>query len=298
MAGTRDTPSIADDWQEVDDNASVRSISTTAADTEDDFCVLPKATTTAAPPAESHSTNPSLKLAKAPTDEDLAFIEQKLYALNTSDHMPAPQKAATAESDDSGSFREYEATAPIPIESAKKDGKQPMSRPVYDPVRDSQRNEELSSRSSDAMFYQALLEKVSSLLDMCVERAQKAGTSNLTTVGLLVATCRELSMLVAELKPIQAAYTCCWVPNTSDRDSEDVPLNPDLLYWMDNVKNQLESLLGDIERLRAKKYDFDCVWPLADSDIPADLQASFAKSREVLDESLITIENFLPIIKA
>lgn len=300
MSG-RKSPSIADDWSEVEgDTASIKS--TTSSD-DDEFCLLPEFNKAPEPTTTSSTTTADLKdkqpLSK-PADD---FEEQPLYAVSwkekqpEAEHVPEPAAKpviiAVEKAKDVEKKHKEPMTAPIPIEPTKKQSKKPVLN-VSDQtdLGDSKDSNDFLDQNDPDYYYQFLVE-LHSQIGSAIKEAEAVKLSNHPTVLITRATCQEVHVLLGELKLIHAAYAGAWLT-----DGAKIPLSPDLLSWMQNVNVEVDNVASVLAKIGRPQFGYAPPSSHGISDESSPHLVDLAECCENLDSARGTLEIFFPIIKA
>ncbi|CAM1504540.1 Fc.00g021310.m01.CDS01 [Cosmosporella sp. VM-42] len=195
-----------------------------------------------------------------------------------------------------------EPSSPIPIESTKKSPDEELKTPGYNDslTGDFRYSHDSEEYGGDAVFYHSSLLETRDLADCVAACAKELGANKISTVSMLEVTCCDISGLLYELEPIQAAYASDYTKNGGGIAGRSLPLNPNLIIWMDSVKLDLQDVFNQMERLRPRSdpVDKNAQWPLSAKSIPFRINSYIAERVKGLEQARKTFQEFLPILKA
>ncbi|KAH7122113.1 hypothetical protein B0J13DRAFT_566973 [Dactylonectria estremocensis] len=178
------------------------------------------------------------------------------------------------------------------IYSANDDAEAPP-RPSFD--------KEDEANVNDPSYYYKSLCAASNSLSATIERATQLGASRISTLSFLKAACDDLAKHVGDLKPIMAVYAKRWQAKGSGMAAGEMPVNASLLEWISTLRKQLLNAQAEMNRIRVPVQSNDWSGPdgrLTAKQIPLYLNVALAGCTEALEDTLTTIEEFMPIFKA
>lgn len=147
-------------------------------------------------------------------------------------------------------------------------------------------------------YLRALCAAIDSLEETS-DQAVRLGALRISTLSFLKSTCDELHKHAGELKPILVVYVRRWKDGTVEMDQSDMPLNPSLLEWISQLRSQLENaqrVMDTVPLVGKTKYGTPTSGHSAAS-IPLHTNVALAGCSEALEDTLGTIEDFMPIFK-
>ncbi|KAH8734306.1 hypothetical protein BGZ61DRAFT_527664 [Ilyonectria robusta] len=313
-------PRIADDWLEVDSAASVVSLDSlpTTDDEADDDASPPKSPVQpSSPPRRPQDTVSrfeTLPLRPAPAPAPIAIPVQQA-SLAPHHHVRRPDalepdlySADDAESPDVEPPRlEPPRLEPPPLdkEDACKNANDPgfykslcaaiesidvAPSPSFD-------KENAAKNANDPSFYYKSLCAVIESLDATTAKAIALGASRISTLSFLKSACDDLATHAKDLKPILETYAKRWEAKGSGMAAGEMPLNASLLEWINTLHMQLLNAQTEMNRIQIqhKPGQPDRLTAKA---IPLQVNVALAGCAEALEDSLITMEDFMPIFKA
>ncbi|KAL6413112.1 hypothetical protein AUP68_02610 [Ilyonectria robusta] len=305
-------PRIADDWLEVDSAASVVSLDSlpTTDDEADDDASPPKSPVQpSSPPRRPQDTVSrfeTLPLRPAPAPAPIAIPVQQA-SLAPHHHIRRPDalepdlySADDAESPDVEPPRLE--PPPLDKEDACKNANDPgfykslcaaIESIDVSPSPSFDKENAAKNANDPSFYYKSLIES----LDATTAKAIALGASRISTLSFLKSACDDLATHAKDLKPILETYAKRWEAKGSGMAAGEMPLNASLLEWINTLHMQLLNAQTEMNRIQIqhKPGQPDRLTAKA---IPLQVNVALAGCAEALEDSLITMEDFMPIFKA
>ncbi|KAH7156080.1 hypothetical protein EDB81DRAFT_647028 [Dactylonectria macrodidyma] len=269
---------ITDDWLEVESAASVMSLDSLPSDDEvqvDDDDHAPILPAKPSPPASAPAKKappPAYSPAKEPSLPPPVYPTQSPPLPAESMAIPHPPASDALEPRAPWSFTD------------------PLSEPdIYS--------------ATDADYYYKSLCAASISLDATIEKATQLGASRVSTLSFLKSACEDLAKHIGDLKPILAVYAERWQAKGSGMAAGEMPVNASLLEWITTLRTQLHNAQTEMNRIRNPprhdpRLEAEDSRHLSAKQIPLYLNVALAGCTEALEDTLTTIEEFMPIFKA
>lgn len=305
-------PRIADDWLEVDSAASVVSLDSlpTTDDEADDDASPPRwpvvqpssppRRTQDAPnrfetpiphrpppapiaiPVQQASLAPDHHVRRAPD-----ALEPDLYSADDAE-SPGLDEDACKNANDPSFYKSLCAA----IESIDTVAPPSPSFDEENAARNAARN------ANDPSFYYKSLCAVIESLDATTAKAIALGASRISTLSFLKSACDDLATHAKDLKPILETYAKRWEAKGSGMAAGEMPLNASLLEWINTLHMQLLNAQTEMNRIQIPHKPGQSDSRLTAKAIPLQVNVALAGCAEALEDSLITMEDFMPIFKA
>lgn len=313
---------IADDWLEVDSAASVVSLDSlpTTDDEADDDASPPKSPVQPSSPprrpqdavsrVETLPLRPVPAPAPAPAPAPIEIPVQQA-SLASHHHVRRPDalepdlySADDAESPDEPPLDPPRLDPPLDKEDACKNANDPgfykslcAAIESIDAASPSFDQENAAKNANDPSFYYKSLCAVIESLDATTAKAIALGASRISTLSFLKSACDDLATHAKDLKPILETYSKRWEAKGSGMAAGEMPLNASLLEWINTLRMQLLNAQTEMNRIQipSKPGQSDRLTAKA---IPLQVNVALAGCAEALEDSLITMEDFMPIFKA
>ncbi|KAH7001064.1 hypothetical protein EDB80DRAFT_721404 [Ilyonectria destructans] len=302
---------IADDWLEVDSAASVVSLDSlpTTDDEADDDASPPRSPVQPSSPPRPQDAPDRFEtpIPHRPAPEPIAIPVQQ--ASLAPDHHVRRADALepdlySADDAESPSLDKEDAESP----GLDKDCKNANDPSFYkslcaaiesiDTTPPSSFDKENAARNAnDPSFYYKSLCAVIESLDATTAKAIALGASRISTLSFLKSACDDLATHAKDLKPILETYAKRWEAKGSGMAAGEMPLNASLLEWINTLHMQLLNAQTEMNRIQIppKPGQSDRLTAKA---IPLQVNVALAGCAEALEDSLITMEDFMPIFKA
>ncbi|KAI5459070.1 hypothetical protein BGZ63DRAFT_406386 [Mariannaea sp. PMI_226] len=148
-------------------------------------------------------------------------------------------------------------------------------------------------------FYRVSLATAIASIEATAEKALHLGASRISTLSFLKSTCDELLKHTKELEPILTTYARRWNDGRVEVEEGDMPLNPSLLEWMSHLSRQLLQAQAEMDKIPRGESSKDGAENagLSAKSIPLHINVALAGCAESLEDALTAIEDFMPIFK-
>ncbi|KAG8668234.1 hypothetical protein FPOAC2_07522 [Fusarium poae] len=122
--------------------------------------------------------------------------------------------------------------------------------------------------------------------------AYSIGGNRISTMSMIHQTCGRLLIQTKELKHMLKVYRTHWAAQGSNGSVADIPVRPDVLEWIYQLRDQLFTTTQQLETARYKNHVLGTA-----SDIPLDVNSGLARCGEGLGRLSNSFDEVLPILR-
>lgn len=298
MASRHGSTNIQDDWQEIDDAGSVHSLSSSegdlnAASVDSDLIDLgrdrPSSATLSADDAVSISTASSHTIpGETPRPNGPTSPSEPRNAMRAT----APDSDGTNQNHNSPLDLEHQNEEVIEYERfARNDlSSDSSSFDPFDPFAPEKEEGDPAICHQRLLLLESFLKEVAQEL---ADRMQALPAFNIPVLHKVKDTIRMLQQELQELLPVVEAYAGHWLNYTKGSATGEIPLNLNMLQWLDNLRMYLVCFQNEMEEETRRVLHHST----PASPTPASPTSAFAVSSDDLEGLRSSMAEFLPIIK-